>query len=267
MAIDNAEAKKHREFFALRDFGAALEQDWKDITSGESPDFTVLQNGMRIGIEITEAYRDPEAKASSPKEVEAAQYRFLKELRQTVKPAWPMEIYLSYVNDAKVDRSNSIETVDAVARAIEAMAVRMRTPSAALLMPPGSPYADRAKMYDTVELPAFINYVQLLRDGHKETVFCAGRAGFPPDFTDDSMRAVLRKKEVALRSYRECDQQWLVVVVNQPAHYPNKEEYGLLMSSMANCFGDIKVLEPIQTGFDRVFVFRWPLDVIEVPTV
>jgi hypothetical protein len=69
-----------------------------------------------------------------------------------------------------------------------------------------------------------------------------------PDFTEEHLNRILTKKEKALRNYKNCTQQWLVI-----------GEGGDFYSYMDK----IEIKNGFKTDFDKVFICRrWNSEVI-----
>jgi hypothetical protein len=74
------------------------------------------------------------------------------------------------------------------------------------------------------------------------------KGGVVPDFTEEHLNRILTKKEKALRNYKNCTQQWLVI-----------GEGGDFYSYMDK----IEIKNGFKTDFDKVFICRrWNSEVI-----
>ncbi|WP_411810667.1 hypothetical protein ACLB9Y_10310 [Chryseobacterium scophthalmum] len=62
-----------------------------------------------------------------------------------------------------------------------------------------------------------------------------------PDFTDEYLNKILEKKNSALKNYKPCDEQWLLII----------EDWDLY-----SYFKEINISDNIITDFNKVFMYR-----------
>lgn len=92
------------------------------------------------------------------------------------------------------------------------------------------------------KLPKGISRIQMSRnDILEKSRHPESKGGVVPDFTDDSLEFILKKKNKALVNYKSCDQQWLVI-----------GEGADFYSYMNN----IRIEREVETKFDKIFMYR-----------
>lgn len=92
-------------------------------------------------------------------------------------------------------------------------------------------------------LPDEISRIRMTRfDNLKRSWHPESKGGTVPDFTQESLNAILFKKEKALTSYTTCNQQWLVIGEG---------------SDFYSYVDAINIEKGFETKFDKVFMYRW----------
>lgn len=101
------------------------------------------------------------------------------------------------------------------------------------------------------KLPKGISRIQMSRhDILEKSRHPESKGGVVPDFTDDILEFILKKKNKALVNYKDCDQHWLVI-----------GEGADFYSYMNN----IRIEREFETKYDKIFMYRrWNSDVIVI---
>lgn len=249
------------ETLILRDFLNVSGFEFSDIQNTESPDFIVKWKNKKIGVEITEIFDTELYNGFNPRVIEKAQDHFLKCLEKYIVSPVPVEIWISFENKEPVPK-----TVDDVAKKLaryinEVVLADFEKRSVKFIIPrviSGKDINDRTIINSDV--PAFIQRIQVLNDGHKKNYFTAGRGGILEDFSKKLLNQILDKKHIALKKYKSCDEHWLIMADRVSYAFDSNNNFTRRVS-VANSFSQNDFETPVISNFDRVFRFSWPSEV------
>ncbi|RNA64004.1 hypothetical protein D1631_00430 [Chryseobacterium nematophagum] len=91
-------------------------------------------------------------------------------------------------------------------------------------------------------LPINISTIMMSRfDKMERSCHLECQVGMPPEFTDERLINILRKKHIGLIGYFPCNQNWLLISEGMDFY---------------SYFSDIHITDHIVTNFDKVFIYR-----------
>lgn len=227
----------------------------------ESPDFILRIDSKNIGVEITQAHRSKTHESFTIRQIEAAQNAFASALKRAVKSEIPIIINFSFQDNVEVDKAEISKcAINKIAAVINKTSSEMMPPCAIgfVRTVEGS---SRATQTDRVcsDIPKFIQSIQISSVGNDFTAVSCSRGAIIDNFTKSDLSPILRSKHNALKNYRLCDEQWLIIVSGAPPPiYSRKEPPQILSSSVATSFSEVDIETPVQSEFNRVYFFKCP---------
>ncbi|KUP91585.1 hypothetical protein [Tritonibacter horizontis] len=251
--------QKLKELSAFHWFTKAAGIAYENLQMSESPDFLAQIDGRRVGIEITEAHRQIRESEFPMAQMENAHRKFAEALLAAVDPALPIDIGLIF-NDGVPAKKDMLDSIEPIAALIREVSVTMQPHSVKLLVRNQNDLErSNHEKHICTEIPDFLQHVQLLNDGHEFSVI-SGAAGCSPEpLSKDELDAVLAKKHKALMNYNLCEEYWLVIVTRDvPNILSTEERPRILLPSNATSFWGISFDTPINSQFDRVYLFESP---------
>lgn len=242
-----------------KDLFQMFQEKYKDMPIGkvefdDKPDVTVtVPTGETIGIELTECIYDETLMRKSEYQI-----KFNENVIVQLRGLLPFKFHLDIELDiTKPLKQNKIElTIKEIieiciaefgnlepyeSKHVEQLDVEWNE------APPNiqQHFLDRGYR----KLPKGISRIQMTRyDILKQSIHPESKGGVVPDFTQDNLNAILKKKDRVLRNYKVCSQQWLVI-----------EEGNDFYSYVDN----IRIEKDFETKFDKVFMYRrWNSQVV-----
>jgi len=238
-----------------------FQEHYKDMPPGtaefgDKPDVVFLaSNGEIIGIELTECIYDEELMKESEYQIKFNE-KVIEKLENKMSFKFHLDIYL---DNKKPLRQNQIEsTINGIvdvcvhefndlnqyqSKRVEQLDINWsETP-----IHVQQHFLDRGYR----KLPKGVLRIQMSRyDILEKSRHTESKGGVVPDFTDDSLKSILEKKNKALMNYKLCNQHWLVI-----------GEGADFYSYMNN----IRIEKEFETGFDKIFMYRrWDSEVIVI---
>jgi len=92
-----------------------------------------------------------------------------------------------------------------------------------------------------------IEITQVFHDNNLDNSYYTETGGVVPNLRTEHLRNILDKKEAAKKSYKKCDEYWLLIREG---------------SIYADSFDDIEVTNIPYTSFDKVLLFRQAENII-----
>ncbi len=220
-----------------------------------APDFTLTTSDQTIGIELTEALHSEKARQNS-----SEKYNFtngvLKDLKDQLPFTFAIDIDLNAT--ISISKSNRPKLITEVVeqcviefsdlqpsehRGIENIGLKLS----------GIP-VDRPEVLNMIldngyrNLPAGVQEIKMVRiDGITESWNWRGEGGVVPNFTTENLIPILQKKHQKLCRYSPCSQYWLIITEGN--YYTGS-------------FKEILIETPIESLFDKVFLFRSPEEIV-----
>lgn len=259
------EPKKHDELSAFHWFSKAIELDYDSLSVMERPDFVIEIESKKIGIEITAAVRKSIDNDFTTHQIESAQRNFSEKTLQCIEPKLPLDVGLIFENDVAVDKKMSKQAIKTLVPLINQISENMVPHSVELLVRSEEDlFSNNHKKHICPEIPNFLQYIQLLNDGHKVSIVNGTRGGFLDDFMEEDLISILEKKHKALVGYEKFDEHWLVIFSGlvPPLFVEHESPPNILSSSMAASFSGVNFTSPVNTNFDRVYFFKSPAEAI-----
>ncbi|WP_430449398.1 hypothetical protein [Rhodophyticola sp.] len=255
--------KKLEELAAFHWFSVAAGIKYDQLYSTERPDFIFAQDGKTIGVEVTCSHRPVEGRFQA-QQIEEAQCEFATTLYERVKPKLPIDIGLILEDNVPVDKRLLNAALEEIIARIEEVSETMEPHSVVLLVRSESDLEhSRQRKVICPEIPSFLQHIQLFNDGHKKTLVTGSRGCIVENFTDADLTPILERKHKALAGYRPCDEHWLLVAFGViPAILLPNERPDTMIATISKSYGDIKISRPVQSDFDRVYLFKGPSEVV-----
>lgn len=222
---------------------------------GEQPDFIAKIDGENIGIELTIACHPPIFKHPALA-IEAERSKYILALKGAVTEETGVIISVS-CNDGIAVTKEDFQNIQIVADFLVQSANKLSNPDAVTYW--NSNYQHPVEHDLEYTFPHFIQNICLYKDGIHDTKIGSSSGGVVPDFDDDVINPILAEKNRKLEKYRKCDEHWLVIVSNLMRitdHNKKSDSSNFNVSSFATCFGDVKVSKPINSNFDKCFLFK-----------
>lgn len=235
----------------------------------ERPDFRLRIGEKIVGVEITAAQRRIIRGKFSAHEIETAQNAFAADLYEKIRPALPVIVILAFNDDTATEPKETKLALSKIAAKIDELTRSMPPRSSAMIVRDDAEVPHYPNAHVCPDLPSFLQQIQLYNDGQEFSAVVGSRGGSVEHFAEPDLNKILLKKHQALKCYRPCDEQWLVIFSGMvpPIILPNKRP-ATLLPSMATSFADVRIARPIRSDFDRVYFFRCPthaLNLTEAP--
>ena len=236
-----------------------FQEKYKDMPNGiaefdDKPDviFTV-QTGETIGVELTECIYD---------ELLMSESEFQIKFNEKVVAQLESFVPFKFMLDIELDKTTSLKQnqIEATIKGIIEVCIRefdnlqlyeSKHVEQLDVDWNGAPSHIQQHFHNEGyrKLPRGVSRIQMTRfDSLTKSHHPESKGGVVPDFTEEHLNRILAKKEKALKSYKSCTQQWLVI-----------GEGGDFYSYMDK----IEIKREFKTDFDKVFVCRrWNSEVI-----
>lgn len=202
------------------------------IHEQEAPDFIVKVNGNDIGVELTEVFQDSDLGISKLKQFSSEGSSFTEDFINLIQPHIPFKfsIGINFNKNLPIKKSNKYN----ILKKLEDICV---------------PAIINLKDREHLELENFYNYlpneiddIYIYRfDSMIASIDSRPEGGVVSRLTINHIKKILMSKEKKLLTYRDCDQQWLLI--REGNYY-------------SGSFSDIEIDLPIESLFDKVFLFR-----------
>ncbi|TXE01849.1 hypothetical protein [Algoriphagus aquimarinus] len=226
------------------------------VEFGDKPDvIVVLDNGQTIGVELTECIYDEKLMSESE-----FQIKFNNKVIAKLEGRIPFKFMLDIDIDTNIPlKQNQIEsTIKGIVQIciIEFSNLKQNESSSVEQLDVDwneAPNHIYQHFYDQGyrKLPKGISRISMSR--YDVLTMChhpESKGGVIPNFTEEHLNHILSKKEKALKNYKSCTEQWLVI-----------GEGGDFYSYMDK----IDIKRGFSTSFDKVFLYRrWDSEVIEL---
>lgn len=252
--------KKHDELSAFYWFLEALKIHYQGFEISESPDFIIQMESKNIGVELTLAERGSPHQFSM-QQIESAQSDFGEKLRQSMNPVLPINVHLVFEDGVAVQKKELMKSVMEVAALIDEVSKSMKLNSVELIVKNQERLGKiENNFHISPNFPEFLQSIQLMNDGQKNSTVTGSRICILEDFTEKELAVILGKKHKALLNYTQCDEQWLVILSGQvPPLFEMKDHTPTLMiPSTATHFHTPNISHPIESSFDKIYFFSCP---------
>ena len=253
--------QKHDELSAFHWFTKAICLEYQSLVLTERPDLIIDSDQRKIGIEITLVERKSSSSKFSSQQIEAAQTNFSKKLRQSINPKIPLDVGLIFEDGVAVDIKQTNGVRDALAHRINEISANMTPHSVELIVRSEADMCrSNHRKHIYLDLPRFLQHVQLFNDGHEESVVTGARGVFLDSFTEADISSILDKKHRSLTGYQKCDEQWLVIVSGAvpPLFVEHDSRPSVILASTATSFAGVDAKLPINSNFEKVYFFNSP---------
>jgi hypothetical protein len=245
-----SEAEKKRKELATLALLRSLMRDFPqgDVASGEEPDFIVtLNDGRKVGIELTELHREVPTGSVVPQSQEALKHR-------TVKRA--QEIYAAK-GGPFLDVSVLFGNIEFSKASVQPLAQKIAEIVAAITPAVGEVRYAEPDYGNENDFPEEIHHVRAFNlPGAERSFFSSPGATWVTSLQKENIERVLSAKDKRCESYRSrADELWLVISCN-----------GGYMSTWFEKTSQVRG-DTFQTKFDRVLLLsHFENRVIEVRT-
>lgn len=226
------------------------------LAKEESPDFRLRIGNKIIGVEITLAQRPIADGKFSAHAIEASQNKFAKDLEKSIQPALPILVHLPFKDEVAVIPEVAKAALAVIVGKIDELTQDMNLRSGTMLVRSADELLHYPSAEILAEIPEFLHSIQIWNQEQEFSAVTSSRGGIVEYFSEAHLRPILEKKHKSLKSYRPCNEHWLVIVSGSlpPIMLP-KERPKLLLASAATNFADAEIARPIQSDFDRVYFF------------
>ena len=220
----------------------SFKENYKDFPKGEllqseSPDFTIVNGDIKIGIEIAEVFQDSHAsKGSKLKQIESVQKKFEESLMEAIQKHTEKHLVLGVeLVSPHTIASNMIEAL-----------VKECLPSCL-------EFIMNNESYNTIHLSNHYYQLHHPLPDEVDEIFIMIAPDHVPSFNDQSqggtvsnlefrhIEPTLKRHSEALFKYKPCNEYWLLI--REGNYY-------------AGSFQDVDIPVPIQSAFDKVFLLR-----------
>lgn len=210
------------------------------ISESEAPDFYMIQDGNRIGIEVTNIFVEPNPgrKGSKSKRQESLRAQWLRQLSSDYyeKCTIPIavKINLPYSEELRADMSCEVLTV--LLRSVEIAAWEWKTYELDC--------DGRGVEMHVQRLPNIADF-----DRYSRWTCITDHSGWVAAVSKEHINNALRKKQKKLRRYSmNCDEVWLLLVVDRSWKSGKLDLNGSQFALKNTAFGSVWLLEyPIKT--------------------
>lgn len=202
------------------------------ISEQEAPDFIINFEGKEIGLELTEVFQDSHLGTSKMKQESSDGAQFTEDLIALVQSNIPFtfSIGIHFNKNLPIKKSNKQKILNELERICVPAMINLQNHE----------HLELENYYDG--LPKEIDDIHVYRfDGMEESIDSRPEGGIVSRLTMGHIKLALANKESKLSSYQICDQQWLVI--REGNYY-------------SGSFSDVEIDSPIDTLFDKVFLFR-----------
>ncbi len=202
------------------------------VDEQEAPDFIVSVDGNKIGVELTEVFQDSHLGISRLKQRSSDGSSFTEDLISLIQPSIPFKfsIGINFNKNLPIKKSKK----QAILEKLEELCVP------AMINLKDHDHLELENYYDN--LPDEIDDIYVYRfDAMDESIDSRPEGGIVSRLTINHLKTLLRSKEIKLSSYRDCDEQWLLI--REGNYY-------------SGSFSDVEIDLPIESRFDKVFLFR-----------
>jgi hypothetical protein len=202
------------------------------IKEQEAPDFIINLEGKEIGVELTEVFQDSHLGTSKMKQESSDGAQFTEDLIALIQRNIPFtfSIGIHFNKNLPIKKSKKQK----ILKELEGICVP------AMINLQDHEHLELENYYDS--LPNEIDDIHVYRfDGMNESIDSRPEGGTVSRLTMSHLKTVLTNKESKLSSYQVCDQQWLLI--REGNYY-------------SGSFSDVEIDLPIDTLFDKVFLFR-----------
>lgn len=206
-----------------------------ELVAGEEPDFTLaLNDGKRLGIELTELHREYPAGHSAPQAQQVLKYRAVRRAQEIYDATGGPYLHVS-VHYANIEVSKS---------AVGTLAKLIADVVTTIIPPPGKSRTAEPDFGNENNFPDELHVVTALHiPDATRSFFHTPGATWMATLQEDDLKRVLASKEGKCDRYRaKVDEVWLVVSCNT--------DFMSTWFEHADRFAGVI----FQTKFDRVFV-------------
>lgn len=260
--ITRSNPKKRTELAAFHWFAKAASIEYESFEIGERPDFVMMIDGFKIGIEITEAHRPINDGAHPHQAIESRQEVFADALVEAVGRDLPLEIHLAFEDGIRTEK-DMLDRISPIADKIKTVFKSMPSNSAMLTASAEKDMDHNyAQSHICPEIPMFLQNIQLIKSDLEGTRVTASRGSNLHPLSADHLDEILAAKHKSLKNYRKCDEHWLVIVARHiPEIFLPHEMPRITIPGTAKEIKGIGFDIPIRSDFDRVYFFECPVHV------
>ncbi len=202
------------------------------IHEQEAPDFIIRVNENDIGVELTEVFQDSDLGISKLKQFSSEGGSFTENFINLIQPHIPFKfsIGINFNKNLPIKKSNKY----AILKKLEDICVP------AIINLKDLEHLELENFYD--QLPNEIDNIYIYRfDSMNASIDSRPEGGVVSRLTNNHIKNILLNKEKKLSTYTNCSQQWLLI--REGNYY-------------SGSFSDIEIDLPIESLFDKVFLFR-----------
>lgn len=202
------------------------------IKEQEAPDFIINIEGKEIGVELTEVFQDSHLGISKMKQESSDGAQFTEDLIALIQQNIPFtfSIGIHFNKNLPIKKSKK----EKILKELERICVP------AMINLQNHEHLELENYHDS--LPNEIDDIHVYRfDGMEESIDSRPEGGTVSRLTMSHLETALTNKESKLSSYKVCNQHWLVI--REGNYY-------------SGSFSDVEIDIPINTRFDKVFLFR-----------
>lgn len=198
----------------------------------EAPDFILSLGKKKIGVELTEVFQDSHLGASRLKQNSSDGSSFTEDFIALLQPDIPFKfsIGINFNKNQPLKKSNKNRILSDLKNLCVPAMINLKDHE----------HLELENYFD--KLPDEIDDIYIYRfDGMDESIDSRPEGGAVSVLTINHLMALLLSKENKLPSYTVCDEQWLLI--REGNYY-------------SGSFSSVEIDSPIETLFDRVFLFR-----------
>jgi hypothetical protein len=172
----------------------------------ESPDFTVTNGNMRLGIEVTRLHKAPDRQGLHLQVQESERRLLIREATRLYEQMHgpPVEIWLHFGVDTRFCKANRGRFAGTIAAF-----VAQHVPNDNSAMRFHNDYLD------SILLPDEVNTIAIARFGHTENAWHMSDSGWvQTDFIEELQRAIDGKNTLLPQYRAKCNTNWLLIVAD-----------------------------------------------------
>lgn len=224
--------KKEHEYWLLSNFKEAYVQfPIGEVIPGESPDFLIRTDSKLVGIEIAKIFKDDTGSGSLLRLRESLHREIGRKIIEKTKlyTDKPFALNIHFNERIKVDKQRKNEIITECLSEILFVVLNHD--------------AGDFRIINNGQLPSELIEISINIDTvhWDESHYVETTGGVIGVLNENHLQPILERHHEALTKYRPCDEYWLVI---------EEGSFG------ADSFGDVGIVTPMDSLFDKVFLYR-----------
>jgi hypothetical protein len=176
------------------------------VEDGESPDFIVHSPDGKIGIELTRIYRQARSNRAPLQSQESERDAVVADARQIYETMEldPVQVHFAFEGDSNLTKRNRKKYAHTLAMVV------------AKNLPPKNSWLDVDNDFNSPEsFPFEVHNISIARfDSLTRNAWSVPVGGFVLEDCRTDFQRVISQKDLLVRDYRDCREQWLLIVAD-----------------------------------------------------